>query len=63
MSLNFADLFDETYYLEANPDVAQAIASGAFTSGLDHFTQFGRLEKRESVLFLIPNSTCVLTRL
>ncbi|MBW4488318.1 MAG: tandem-95 repeat protein [Trichocoleus desertorum ATA4-8-CV12] len=55
MSLNFADLFDETYYLETNPDVAQAIASGVFTSGLAHFTQLGRLENRQPSAFFDTN--------
>lgn len=55
MSLNFADLFDETYYLATNPDVAQAIALGVFSSGLAHFTEFGRLENRNPSLFFDTN--------
>ncbi|MBD1862995.1 MULTISPECIES: cadherin-like domain-containing protein [Trichocoleus] len=51
MSLNFAELFDESYYLATNPDVALALASDAFTSGLDHFTRFGRLEGRDPSAF------------
>ncbi|WP_017716608.1 S8 family serine peptidase [Kamptonema formosum] len=50
--LDINTLFDESYYLAENPDVAGAVASGGFSSGLDHFTQFGQFEDRQpSVLF------------
>ena len=39
-------LFDETYYLANNPDVAQAIDDGFFTTGYEHFVEFGWLEGR-----------------
>jgi SAM-dependent methyltransferase len=56
--------FDEIYYLKSNPDVASAVASGAFASGRDHFTQFGYhegrpifdftlLSRKEKALFLV----------
>jgi len=38
--------FDETAYLDANPDVAEAVRSGAFASGRAHFDAFGRHEQR-----------------
>jgi SAM-dependent methyltransferase len=38
--------FDETAYLRGYADVAQAVASGALASGLDHFTRFGMGEGR-----------------
>lgn len=38
--------FDEAAYLAANPDVAAAVASGAFTSGRHHYAQFGYAEGR-----------------
>ncbi len=39
--------FDETFYLESNPDVKVAVANGFFKSGYDHYLQFGRHEKRK----------------
>jgi hypothetical protein len=45
-------VFDEQYYLLANPDVAQAVARGGFLSGRHHFDQYGRFEpRRVSPLF------------
>ena len=38
--------FDESAYLLANPDVANAIKKGQFQSGLQHFLIFGKKEKR-----------------
>mgnify|MGYP006266878981 CR=1 FL=1 len=43
------DIFDESFYLSANPDIAAAVASGAFASGLAHFQQFGLFEGRTAV--------------
>lgn len=45
--LALTDLFDETFYLSKYEDVATAVASGAFETGYDHFTQFGLTEGRE----------------
>jgi len=45
-------LFDSSFYLGQNPDIAAAISGGAFNSGLDHFIQFGQFEGRDpSYLF------------
>lgn len=44
--LQLKDLFDESYYLSQNPDVATAVASGTLKSGLQHFQQFGNGEER-----------------
>ncbi|MEM1311080.1 MAG: hypothetical protein AAGF98_16565 [Cyanobacteria bacterium P01_H01_bin.153] len=45
-------LFDETFYLATNPDVAQVVAAGALATGFDHFRQFGFQEGRNpSLLF------------
>lgn len=45
-------LFDETYYLCQNPDVASAVAHGTFSSGYEHFIASGWLEGRNpSILF------------
>jgi len=38
--------FDEEFYLRANPDVAAAVRSGTFASGLAHYRAFGQREKR-----------------
>lgn len=37
---------DETAYLKANPDVACAVDSGQFRSGLQHYELFGKAEGR-----------------
>ncbi len=39
-------LFDEQYYLLSNPDVAAAVRSGAFTSGYQHYVEYGQYEGR-----------------
>ena len=39
-------LFDEHYYLETNPDVAAAVADGAFATGYDHYLEYGQYEGR-----------------
>ncbi len=38
--------FDEAYYLESYPDIAQAVAKGVFRSGWEHFARFGRFSNR-----------------
>ncbi len=38
--------FDEDFYLQSNPDVAAAVASGAIASGRDHFEMYGEAEGR-----------------
>ncbi|MBK4731032.1 hypothetical protein JJD41_14350 [Oxynema sp. CENA135] len=43
----FVLLFDTDFYLNSNPDVAEAVASGAFLDGLEHFRLFGFAEGRE----------------
>jgi len=39
-------IFDEQAYLEANPDVAAAVASGQEASGWQHFLRYGQFEGR-----------------
>ncbi|WP_190303169.1 MULTISPECIES: SPASM domain-containing protein [Methylomonas] len=39
-------LFDEIWYLDNYPDVAEAISKGFFHSGWDHYNKFGKSEKR-----------------
>ncbi|MDB9527894.1 FG-GAP-like repeat-containing protein [Oscillatoria sp. CS-180] len=41
--------FSEDLYLLANPDVQVAVDQGGFTSGLEHFTQFGDAEGRATL--------------
>ena len=38
--------FDEAYYLGNNPDVAEAVAQGSFSSGREHYERWGRDEGR-----------------
>jgi len=44
--LNAQDLYNETYYLGRNPDVANAIAAGLFPTGFAHFESLGQAEGR-----------------
>jgi hypothetical protein len=41
--------FDEAAYLQANPDVAQAVQDGHFPSGWDHYLRYGFREQRPGV--------------
>lgn len=41
------DVFDETFYLETNPEVSSLVASGQFASSFDHYQQVGRPEGRQ----------------
>ncbi|MDB5041567.1 MAG: hypothetical protein JWN27_2293, partial [Candidatus Eremiobacteraeota bacterium] len=38
--------FDEVEYLQANPDVHDAVADGGFASGYHHWRTAGREERR-----------------
>lgn len=38
--------FDEAWYLDAYPDVRDAVAAGVFESGRDHWLRFGKTEGR-----------------
>ena len=42
--------FRESNYLAANKDVAEAVRSGGFASGFDHFQQYGHLESRNQFI-------------
>jgi hypothetical protein len=42
-----ASAFDEQSYLAANPDVAAAIRRGEYSSGHEHYVNFGYLEGRD----------------
>jgi hypothetical protein len=46
--MSFA-IFDENYYLANNSDVKSAVDAGTFSSGRQHFEQFGLAEGRVSV--------------
>ena len=39
--------YNEGEYLELNPDVAQAVARGEYTSGIDHYLKYGFNENRK----------------
>ncbi|NJK39602.1 MAG: vanadium-dependent haloperoxidase [Oscillatoriales cyanobacterium RM2_1_1] len=49
--LVFEELFSEEFYLSLYPDVAQVVQAGQFSSGLDHYLQFGEAEGRQPDLF------------
>ena len=38
--------FDEAWYVDAYPDVRDAVAGGTFESGHDHWLRFGKAEGR-----------------
>ncbi|RZM77913.1 carbohydrate-binding protein [Leptolyngbya iicbica] len=44
--LRVAPLFDETAYLKANPDVAEAVQQGRLRYGFEHFVLYGMNEGR-----------------
>ena len=43
--------FDEAWYLRMYPDVAEAVKTGAFKSGRQHFIEVGYFEGRRSANF------------
>ncbi len=45
--LDINALYEDSYYLAENPDVAQAVAAGSFTGGFQHFVDFGQYEGRD----------------
>jgi len=45
-----SEMLDEQAYLNANPDVAEAVASGVFVSGLQHWELHGIFEDRDGSL-------------
>ena len=47
MALTINELFDEQFYLETNPGVAEALANGTISDGLFHFIRFGQFEGRD----------------
>jgi SAM-dependent methyltransferase len=53
MNYSFRD-FDESTYLELNPDVSEAVQNGSFSSGLEHYFSQGFLEDRHGV----PPAVC-----
>lgn len=51
-NLPLAKLFDETFYLQSNPDVAAAVSTGSLASGYQHFVIHGLVEGRNpSILY------------
>lgn len=45
------DLFDENYYAQAYPDVAESVAGGGFSSGFAHYLKYGVHEGRNPNAF------------
>jgi len=54
---NLAEGFDEQYYLEQNPNVADAISKGDWGSGFEHFGQYGYKEGRKGSADSLPYLT------
>ncbi|MBN4005700.1 hypothetical protein [Nostoc sp. LPT] len=54
-------MFDEQAYLLAYPDVAAAVNAGSFTSGLQHYEQFGQFEENRFGFFLGSNGNDTIT--
>jgi len=48
--IDYTALFNETDYLELNPDVAEAVAKQIFASGKDHYDRYGRVEGRKTFI-------------
>nr|WP_290222820.1 hypothetical protein [Trichocoleus desertorum] len=46
MTLSIFDIFDESFYLAHNPDVASAVARRELDSGFEHFRRFGERKGR-----------------
>jgi len=44
----YTGMFSENWYLSKNPDVATAVKAKKFTSGLDHYLQYGKKENRSA---------------
>ncbi|NEQ78279.1 MAG: SGNH/GDSL hydrolase family protein [Okeania sp. SIO2C9] len=47
MALTINELFDEQFYLETYPGVAEAVANGTVSDGFFHFIRFGQFESRD----------------
>ncbi|NEP83494.1 MAG: SGNH/GDSL hydrolase family protein [Okeania sp. SIO3B3] len=47
MALTINELFDEQFYLETYPEVAEAVANGTISDGFFHFIRFGQFESRD----------------
>ena len=43
--------YNEGDYLELNPDVAQAVARGTFTSGIEHYLKYENSNTKENKFF------------
>lgn len=54
-------MFNEEAYLLAYPDVAAAVDAGVFSSGLQHYTQFGQFEENRIGFFLGTSGNDTLT--
>ena len=54
-------MFNEHAYLLAYPDVAAAVKAGSFTSGLQHYEQFGQFENDRFGFFFGTNGNDTIT--
>ncbi|MCU0545951.1 MAG: hypothetical protein MUE44_27935 [Oscillatoriaceae cyanobacterium Prado104] len=55
------DNFWEAGYLDNNPDVAEAVRSGSFASGLEQYTKVGQFETDRSATFVGTDGNDVVT--
>jgi len=46
------ETFDEFAYLQANPDVAEAVQGGFLLSGREHFESYGKSERRQQLCWI-----------
>lgn len=60
LRLALADRFDEKWYLERYPDVADALRKGLVDSGLDHYASSGVYEGRIPYPFAIDEGDYLL---
>ena len=47
LPLEHSFIFDESFYLESNPDVRDAVRNGSFDCGWQHYRTFGNHERRQ----------------
>lgn len=44
-------LFNEAIYLAENPEVAESVTEGQYTSGYEEYIQVGQFQERNGVIF------------
>ncbi|MCC5603043.1 hypothetical protein [Nostoc favosum] len=54
-------MFSEQAYLQAYPDVAKGVNDGVFSSGLQHYTQYGQFDQKRIGFFFGSSGNDTLT--